>query len=113
MTKIYVDPDIEKAETLPAVFYRSNSYFDELKEKVFVKSWQFVGHEGPRRGMTCRRRVTDRLALTGQVLRNYPAEVVVVIVKYQHALARDGVGKDIVRGEDLRLLEGLCWNLQR
>ena len=45
MTKIYVDPDIEKAETLPAVFYRSNSYFDELKEKVFVKSWQFVGHE--------------------------------------------------------------------
>ena len=45
MTKIYVDPDIEKAETLPAVFYRSNSYFDELKEKIFVKSWQFVGHE--------------------------------------------------------------------
>ena len=30
MTKIYVDPDIEQAETLPAVFYRSNSYFDEL-----------------------------------------------------------------------------------
>ena len=44
MTKIYVNPDIEKAETLPAIFYRSNSYFEELKEKVFVKSWQFVGH---------------------------------------------------------------------
>ena len=45
MTKIYVNPDIEKAETLPAIFYRSNSYFEELKEKVFLKSWQFVGHK--------------------------------------------------------------------
>ena len=45
MKKIFVNPNIEEAETLPAVFYRSNSYFEELKEKVFVKSWQFVGHD--------------------------------------------------------------------
>ena len=44
MSKIFVNPNIEEAETLPAVFYRSSSYFEELKEKVFVKSWQFVGH---------------------------------------------------------------------
>ena len=42
---IYVNPDIDKAESLPAIFYRSNSYFEELKEKVFLKSWQFVGHK--------------------------------------------------------------------
>ena len=26
-------------------FIKTKAYFDELKEKVFVKSWQFVGHE--------------------------------------------------------------------
>lgn len=45
MSKIFVDPDIKIAETLPAMFYRSDFYFEELKEKVFAKSWQFVGHD--------------------------------------------------------------------
>ena len=41
----YIDPDITKAETLPASFYKSQSVFEVLKEKVFLKSWQFIGDE--------------------------------------------------------------------
>ena len=43
MTKFYIDPDITKAETLPAKFYKSQEVFDRLKEKVFVKAWQWLG----------------------------------------------------------------------
>lgn len=39
----YIDPDIRKAETLPASFYRNQEVFDALKERVFLKSWQWVG----------------------------------------------------------------------
>lgn len=40
-----IDRDIRKAETLPAVFYRDRETFDLLKEKVFLKSWHFIGSE--------------------------------------------------------------------
>ncbi|SMD32407.1 choline monooxygenase [Reichenbachiella faecimaris] len=40
-----IDPDITKAETLPASFYKDSSVFDLLREKVFLKTWQFVGDE--------------------------------------------------------------------
>lgn len=40
-----IDPDITKAETLPASFYRDQSVFDAIKEKVFLKSWQWIGDE--------------------------------------------------------------------
>jgi len=43
MTKFYINPDITKAETLPAKFYKSQEVFDLLKEKVFVKAWQWLG----------------------------------------------------------------------
>ena len=43
MTKFFIDPDITKAETLPAKFYKSQEVFDLLKEKVFVKAWQWLG----------------------------------------------------------------------
>ncbi len=43
MKQFFIDPDIKKAETLPASFYRSPEVFDALKEKVFVKSWQWIG----------------------------------------------------------------------
>ncbi len=43
--KFVVDQDITKASTLPSSFYKSNSIFDQIKEKVFLKSWQFVGDE--------------------------------------------------------------------
>lgn len=45
MEKFYIDPDITKAETLPAQFYKSEKVFEKLKEKVFVKSWQWIGDE--------------------------------------------------------------------
>jgi len=43
MSFLYIDTDITKSETLPAYFYKSQEVFDLLKEKVFVKSWQWVG----------------------------------------------------------------------
>ena len=45
MDKFYIDPDITKAETLPAQFYKSEKVFEKLKENVFVKSWQWIGDE--------------------------------------------------------------------
>lgn len=41
----FVDPDIKKAKTLPASFYRSSNTFELLKERVFLNSWQWVGDE--------------------------------------------------------------------
>jgi choline monooxygenase len=41
----YIDPDIKKAETLPATFYKNQSVFNALKENVFLKSWQWIGDE--------------------------------------------------------------------
>lgn len=38
---IYVDPDIEKASTIPSTFYASPQWFELAKEKIFSKSWQF------------------------------------------------------------------------
>ena len=43
--KFYIDSDITKAETLPAEFYRNQQVFDRLKDQVFYKSWQWIGHE--------------------------------------------------------------------
>ena len=40
---MYIDPNIKKAETLPANFYKDQAIFDRLKEEVFVKSWQWIG----------------------------------------------------------------------
>jgi choline monooxygenase len=41
----YIHPDISKAETLPASFYKDASLFEVLKEAVFLKSWQWIGDE--------------------------------------------------------------------
>ncbi|HEY5687383.1 MAG TPA: SRPBCC family protein [Yeosuana sp.] len=43
--KFYIHPDISKAETLPASFYRDNDLFETIKEKIFLKSWQWIGDE--------------------------------------------------------------------
>ncbi|NND51056.1 MAG: aromatic ring-hydroxylating dioxygenase subunit alpha, partial [Flavobacteriaceae bacterium] len=40
-----INPNIQEAETLPAEFYRSAEIFDAIKEKVFLKTWQWVGDE--------------------------------------------------------------------
>ena len=43
MDKFYINPDITQAETLPPRFYQSQEIFERLKEKVFLKTWQWVG----------------------------------------------------------------------
>ncbi len=44
--KYFIDPDIKKAETLPAHFYRSEEVFQRAKDEIFTKSWHFVGDSG-------------------------------------------------------------------
>ena len=43
--RFYIDADITKAETLPASFYRDEIVFENLKEQVFYKSWQWIGDD--------------------------------------------------------------------
>ncbi len=43
MSRFHIDPDIKKAETLPASFYANQAIFDELEEKVFRASWHWIG----------------------------------------------------------------------
>ena len=43
--KFSVDPDIRKASTLPSSFYKDRIVFEKIKEKIFLKSWQFIGDE--------------------------------------------------------------------
>jgi choline monooxygenase len=38
-----IDPDISQAKTLDTDFYTDPSVYRESKEKIFSKSWQFVG----------------------------------------------------------------------
>ncbi len=40
-----IDPDISKAETLPGSFYSDREVFEQLKDRVFSRSWHFL--EGP------------------------------------------------------------------
>src|SRR4030095_7251822 len=44
--EFFVDPDIKKASTLPAEFYRSEEVFNLAKEKIFMRSWHFIGDTG-------------------------------------------------------------------
>ena len=43
MKQFTIDADITKAETLPATFYTSEAIFEQLKEKVFLTSWHWIG----------------------------------------------------------------------
>lgn len=38
-----VDPDIRKAKTLASDFYTDEHYFELSKEKIFARTWQFLG----------------------------------------------------------------------
>jgi choline monooxygenase len=40
-----INSDITKAETLPATFYKDPDIFEKIKEKIFLKSWQWIGDE--------------------------------------------------------------------
>ena len=39
-----IDPDIRKAKTLASNFYTDATYFELSKEKIFARSWHFLGH---------------------------------------------------------------------
>lgn len=43
MTRLYIDPNIAKANTISTDFYTSPEYFEAAKEKIFASSWQFIG----------------------------------------------------------------------
>ncbi len=42
MTLKPIDPNIASAHTLPGSFYKSASLFEEVAEKVFTSSWQYL-----------------------------------------------------------------------
>ncbi|MEM6630304.1 MAG: aromatic ring-hydroxylating dioxygenase subunit alpha [Bacteroidota bacterium] len=76
--KFYINPDIHQAETLPADFYRDPEVFDALKERIFLKSWHWVGHE-------------NLLPLSGSVypftlLSNYLEEPLILVRDPQNQL---------------------------
>jgi choline monooxygenase len=43
MSTYFVNPDITRAETLPASFYHDQNQYEKMKESVFAKSWQWLG----------------------------------------------------------------------
>ena len=45
MSRFSVDPNIEHSSTLPKVFYTDPDIFEELKEKVFSKTWHWITTE--------------------------------------------------------------------
>lgn len=42
-TQFNIHKDISKAETLPSSFYKSQDVFDQVRENIFLKSWQWLG----------------------------------------------------------------------
>jgi choline monooxygenase len=45
MSLFFVDENIAKAKTIDTLFYRDEKLFQEIKEKLFASSWQFIGSE--------------------------------------------------------------------
>ena len=43
MKQFFVDEDITKASTIDSEFYTSEECFQLSKEKIFAKTWQFIG----------------------------------------------------------------------
>lgn len=43
MSIFEIDPDIRSAKTLASSFYTDERYFDISRERIFARSWQFLG----------------------------------------------------------------------
>ena len=43
--KLFIDQDITKASTLPSSFYKDPEIFEAIKNKIFYKTWQWIGDE--------------------------------------------------------------------
>ena len=54
-----IDKDIRRASTLPARVYSDPEYFDAQKDRVFARSWQYVGDAGQRAGTETDQRESD------------------------------------------------------
>ena len=42
MRPLQIHPDIRRAATLPASFYRDSAIFEQTKEKIFATTWQYA-----------------------------------------------------------------------
>jgi len=51
MSKFYVDADIRKARTLDSDFYTDGRYFQLSKERIFSRTWHFLGSRRELRGL--------------------------------------------------------------
>ena len=69
MSIFEIDPDIRKAKTLASDFYTDERYFDISKEKIFERSWQFLGKADEFDGLkptTILPRISQRTSFTGE-----------------------------------------------
>ncbi len=44
MSIFEIDSNIRKARTLDSAFYTEERYFKSSLERIFARTWQFVGH---------------------------------------------------------------------
>ena len=51
MSTFEIDPDIKKARTLGAEFYTDPAYFEASREKIFARTWQFLGRTNEIEGL--------------------------------------------------------------
>ena len=51
MPEFVIDPDISQAATLPSRFYTDEQYFEQSKERIFVRCWQFLGQKNEVAGL--------------------------------------------------------------
>ena len=84
-TPYAIDPDIEVATTLPSSFYRDPATYELVKERVFARTWQWIGD-------------TDDVALPGSLS---PRDMLPGCLDEPLLLARDGAGA-------LRCLSNVC-----
>lgn len=69
MSGFIIDADISKAKTISTEFYTNTRYFQEAKEKIFARSWQFIGSTDLLHGKSC---------YPFQLLENYLSEPLVL-----------------------------------
>lgn len=85
MPRFFIDPNIAQARTIDTEVYTSVAILEELKEKVFASSWQFIGD-------------TDRVAEPGSV---WPFMLLEGCLDEPLLLSRDKTGV-------LRCLSNVC-----
>ena len=86
MTPSYsVDPDVEIASTIPSAFYRDAQAWELVKERVFARTWQWLGD-------------TDDVAQPGSLS---PRDMLPGSLAEPLLLARDAAGT-------LRCLSNVC-----